>query len=328
MKFSPEVTCIGEVLVDFVSTKRGTNLSDAPGFLKLAGGAPANVAVGIARLGTRSAFIGKVGDDPFGKFLQREITGHGVDASGISFDTNHRTRLAFVSISKSGDRDFEFWEKSPADEWLLPADVDFKKLSRSTIVAMSSFLLIKEPSRTSFFRIAKKLRRAGTMIAFDPNVRLSLWHSPDEARKIMLKAISLSHVVRMNDEEARFLAKADGVEAAAGTLLTLGPELVVVTLGKEGSYFRTPDHSGFMKGYEVNAVDTTGCGDGFFAGLLHGLVQSRKTVKELALSEIASLCLEANAVGALTATRGGAIPALPDGAAVKKFLKAKKEKKR
>ena len=328
MKAYPEVTCIGEVLIDFVSTKRGKNISDAPGFLKLAGGAPANVAVGLARLGTRSAFVGKVGNDPFGKFLKTELARYGVDASGLSFDREHKTRLAFVSLSQTGDRDFEFWESNPADEWLLSADVDFERVSRSTIVNMSSFLLMKEPSRTSFFRIAKKLRRAGCIIAFDPNMRLSLWRSPEEARKIMLKALRLAHVLRMNEEEVKFLSGCDSVEAAAGVILSFGAQLVAVTLGDEWCYFRTAQHSGLMNGFSVKPLDTTGCGDGFFAGLLHGLVQSRKTVQELSLGELVSLCQVANAVGALTATRSGAIPALPDGATVKRFLKAKKEKKR
>ena len=323
MKSSPEITCIGEALVDFVSTKRGVPLSGAPGFLKLAGGASANVAVGLAKLGTNSAFIGKVGNDPFGKFLQMELNRNGVDASGVCFDHEHKTRLAFVSLTKSGDRDFEFWERRPADEQLLPYDLNINKVGKSKIVVMGSFLLLNEPARTSLFRIAKKLRRQGCMIAFDPNVRLTLWRSQDEARKILSRALCLSHVVRMNVEEAKFLSETDNIEIAAGKFVAMGPELVVVTFGDEGCYFKTAQHSGFMKGFSVKAVDTTGCGDGFFAALLHGIVESRKTITELLLGELASICRYANAAGALTATSHGAIPALPDSNRVKKFLKAK-----
>ncbi len=323
MKSFPEITCIGEALVDFVSTKRGVSLSGAPGFLKLAGGASANVAVGLAKLGTHSAFVGKVGNDPFGKFLQAELKRNGVDASGVCFDDEHKTRLAFVSLTKSGDRDFEFWERRPADEQLLPSDLNINKVSKSKIVAMSSFLLMNEPARTSLFRIAKKLRRQGCMIAFDPNVRLALWRSRNEARKIISKALRLPHILRMNIEEAKFLSETDNIEIAAEKFVALGPELVVVTFGKEGCYFKTAQHSGFMKGFSVKAADTTGCGDGFFAALLHGIVQSCKTISELSLGELASICRDANAAGALTATRHGAIPALPDGNRVKQFLKTK-----
>jgi sugar/nucleoside kinase (ribokinase family) len=323
MKSSPEITCIGEAIVDFVSTKRGVLLSGAPGFLKLAGGASANVAVGLARLGTHSAFVGKVGNDPFGKFLQAELNRNGVDASGVCFDDEHKTRLAFVSVTKSGDRDFEFWERRPADEQLLPSDLNINKVGNSKIVAMSSFLLLSEPARTSLFRIAKKLRRQGCMVAFDPNVRLTLWRSHGEARKILSKALCLSHVVRMNVEEAKFLSETDNIEIAAGRFVAMGPELVVVTFGEEGCYFKTVQHSGFMKGFSVTAADTTGCGDGFFAALLHGIARSHKTISELSLGEIASICRDANAAGALTATKHGAIPALPDSNRLRQFLKTK-----
>lgn len=323
MKSFPEITCIGEALVDFVSTKKGVSLSGAPGFLRLAGGASANVAVGLARLGTRSAFVGKVGNDPFGKFLQAALNHNGVDASGVCFDVDHKTRLAFVSLTKSGDRDFEFWERHPADEQLLPSDLKIGKVAKSKIAAMSSFLLLNEPARTSLFRIAKKLRRQGCMIAFDPNVRLTLWRSHREARKIISKALCLSHILRMNIEEAKFLSETDNIEIAVGKFIAMGPELVVVTFGEEGCYFKTAQHSGFMKGFSVKAVDTTGCGDGFFAALLHGIVQSHKTIGELSLGELASVCRDANAAGALTATRHGAIPALPDSNRMRKFLKTK-----
>ncbi len=326
MKSYPEVTCIGESLIDFISTEKGATLSEAGGFLKLAGGAPANVAVGLAKLGTRSAFVGSVGADPFGKFLRSELTRYGVDTAGMSFDHEHKTRLAFVSLTKSGGRDFEFWEKNPADEQLLPGDVNIERVARSKIVAVSSFLLLHEPARTSIFRIVKRLRRGGTTIAFDPNLRLALWKSPNEARKNIMKAIRLSHILRMNDEEAAFLSGKEDIETAAAEFIAMGPQLVVVTRGEKGCYFRSAQHSGFVDGFHVKNADTTGCGDGFYAALLHGLVRSGKSIVELTLSELAENCRTANAVGALTAAKHGAIPALPDAAVLRKFLKSQKVK--
>jgi fructokinase len=326
MKSYPEVTCIGESLIDFISTEKSVTLSEAGGFLKLAGGAPANVAVGLAKLGTRSAFVGKVGADPFGKFLRSELHRYGVDTTGMSFDNEHKTRLAFVSLTKSGDRDFEFWERKPADEQLLPGDVDIDRVAKSKIVAVSSFLLMHEPARTSIVRIMKRLRREGTMIAFDPNLRLALWKSPDEARKNIVKAIHLSNVLRMNDEEATFLSGIEDIEAATAAFISMGPALVVVTRGEKGCYFRTAQHSGFVEGFRVKNADTTGCGDGFYAALLHGLVRSGKGIAELTLSDLVWNCRIANAVGALTAAKYGAIPALPGAAILKKFLKSNKVK--
>ena len=326
MKSYPEVTCIGESLIDFISTEKGVTLSEAGGFLKLAGGAPANVAVGLAKLGTRSAFVGKVGADPFGKFLRSELQRYGVDTDGMRFDDEHKTRLAFVSLTKSGGRDFEFWEKNPSDEQLLLGDVDIKRVAKSKIVAVSSFLLLHEPARTSLFRIVKRLRREGYTIALNPNLRLALWKSPDEARKNIMKVMRLSHVLRMNDEEAAFLSGIEDIETAAAAFLTMGPELVVVTRGEKGCYFRSAQHSGFVKGFRVKNADTTGCGDGFYASLLHGLVQSGKSVAGLTLSDLVWNCRTANAVGALTAAKHGAIPALPDAALLRKFLKSQKVK--
>ncbi len=324
MKSYPEVTCIGEALIDFVSIKKGITLSESESFLKLAGGAPANVAVGLAKLGTRSAFVGKVGADPFGKFLRTELARYGVDTAGMSFDDEHKTRLAFVSLTKSGGRDFEFWEKSPADEQLLPRDVDIEQVSKSKIAAVSSFLLLHEPARTSLFRIVKRLRREGCTIAFDPNLRLALWGSPDEARRNIIKTIRLSHVLRMNDEESAFLSGFEDIEMAAAEFLLMGPELVVVTRGEKGCYFKSAQHSGFVNGFRVKGADTTGCGDGFYAALLHGLVRSGKSIAELTLADLVWNCRAANAVGALTAAKQGAIPALPNASLLKKFLRSQK----
>ena len=132
----PKILTVGEILVDFVSTESGKTLQNAPAFLKCAGGAPANVAVGIARLGTESAYIGNVGDDSFGRFLVSEMNSAGVETSGIRFDPLHRTRLAFVSLKKDGDRDFAFWESDPADEHLEFGKINLDLLKRAHIITL------------------------------------------------------------------------------------------------------------------------------------------------------------------------------------------------
>src|ERR1041385_262704 len=183
MKTIPDITCIGEVLIDFISTKKGVTLSDVPGFVKCAGGAAANVAVGLAKLGILSAFVGKVGNDPFGKFLHRQLREEGVDVSGLRTTQDYNTRLAFVSLSKSSERDFKFWEQHPAVEQLQLSDVNPDRLRKSKIVHISSFLLLNEPARSTALRIARRLKQKRCDISFDPNLRLSLWKSHMEARK-------------------------------------------------------------------------------------------------------------------------------------------------
>jgi sugar/nucleoside kinase (ribokinase family) len=313
---------VGEVIVDFVSARAGTTLSEAPGFTKHAGGAAANVAVGLAKLGIRAAFIGRVGRDPFGHFLTSELRKHGVNTARVRIDDSHRTRLAFVSRTRSGGRDFAFWESSPADEQLRSSDVDFSRIARSGIVHIGSFPLLNEPARSAAFRIAEKVLRLGSIVSFDPNIRLSLWRSPGEARRNLLKMAGLASVLRLNDEEAYFLTGSRRYTHAALKLLARGPVLVAITLGARGSYLRTNLHSAFVRGFKVPVVDTTGCGDSFLAALLFGILKNRTRIPNFSESTLESICRYANAAGALTATRPGVISALPSRRQVERFLAA------
>ncbi len=313
MNNQPKVICIGEVLVDFVATVSGVRLKDAPAFARKAGGAPANVAVGIARLGTPSAFVGSVGDDSFGHFLTEQLQQAGVDVGGVTFDRTRKTRLAFVSLTAGGDRDFEFWENHPADEHLAVSGRLLKKLRTATIVHISSFMLLKEPARSSVLRIARFIEREGSLISFDPNLRMALWKSPAEARRVLRAMVKHTSILRLNEEEAEFLTGMKTIANSARALRAEGPALVVITRGARGCYFQTEEASGNVKGFSVNVVDTTGCGDAFLAALLHGLVERT--------GNLSSICRTANAVGALTALRRGAMAALPTRRQLDLFLR-------
>ncbi len=315
-----QVLSVGEVLVDFVSAKSGVTLKRAPQFIKCAGGAPANVAVGISKLGTRSAMVSKVGNDSFGKFLIGELHSARVDTSGIVCDANHKTRLAFVSLMKNGERDFEFWEQNPADEHLEISEIDPKVFARATIVNIGSFLLLKNPSRTTALQVAKEARALGREVCYDPNLRLSLWRDQAEGKRVMTGMIRLATILRMNYDEAKFFTGIVEIEDAAEKLRRYGPALVVITLGSKGCYFQTSKLSGFVNGFRIKPVDTTGCGDGFLAGLLHGLSLSEKNVEEYLPEELKAICTVANAVGALVALKRGGIAAMPSGRELRQFL--------
>lgn len=328
MKRQARVSCVGEVIVDFVSAKAGVKLGEAPGFLKRAGGAAANVAVGLSRLGETTAFVGKVGRDAFGAFLKRELAKGGVVTSGIREDHTHRTRLAFVSITKSGDREFAFWENRPADECLEAGDVDFRRIARSRIVHLSSFLLHREPARSTAIEIARKAARSGTIVSFDPNVRLSLWSSRRDARRALLGMVKLSSILRLNDAEAAFLTGSRSIHSAALKLLALGPLAVVITAGQKGCYAFTNRFSVFAAGFRVRTVDTTGCGDGFLAALLFKILRNESGIGDLSAPALSSICRFANAAGALTATKFGVITALPTLPQVRAFLASRGPGKR
>ncbi len=318
MKRAPHITCLGEGFVDFISTKNGVSLSAAPGFAKRAGGACANVAAGVAKLGVGSAFAGNVGDDSFGHFLRNELAKAGVDVAGIRFDRMHKTRLAFVSLAKSGERDFEFRGHHPADEHLNLRNVQINKLARSAIVHIGSFLLLREPSRSTAMRVAAALIQKKCMISFDPNLRLSLWNSRSEARRLNLAMAAQATILRLNQEEALFLAGRKNIDSAVRELSALGPSIVVATMGKEGCYVRTGKGSTYVKGFKVRSIDTTGCGDAFFAAFLAAIAKNPSTPIPLEL--LYSMCRYANAAGALTATKLGAMAAMPTARQVDKFL--------
>lgn len=320
MNIKPEVTCIGEILVDFVSTQKGVSLVDGTSFMKLPGGAPANLAVGLVRLGVPTAFIGRVGDDSFGKYLCNELRKIGVVSGGIVFDKQHKTRLAFVSLTPSGERFFEFWETQPADIQLRFSDVNLPTLRESKIIHVSSFLLLKEPARSSLVQIISELQDGTSLISFDPNVRLNLWKTESKAKQLMMKVVKFTDILRLNHQEAAFLTGVDDIEEAAKQLLDTGPRIVVITQGANGCYFRTQNVDGYADGFKVDVVDTTGCGDGFLAGLLQGLLQSDLKIEKLSKEHLHDICRYANAVGAIVATRPGAITALPEKNSVNEFL--------
>jgi len=321
---APRVTCVGEVLVDFISTRKGTTLAGAPSFAKCAGGAAANVAAGLAQLGIATAMVAKVGDDAFGRFLRGELFRMGVGVSGVTFDKKHKTRLAFVSLEQSGERDFDFWQNAPADEQLTLRDVSIPALAKSDIVHIGSFLLLNNPARSTALRIARTLRTKGAQISFDPNLRLSLWKSSREARRVNLAMAKLATILRLNEAEARFLTGRRSLQAAARALRELGPAIVVVTTGAEGCLLESAGAPVFIKGYRVSVADTTGCGDAFLAGLLAGIVKSDLRVEALSLKRLVSICKYANAAGALCATLRGGIAAMPTRSEVATFLRRQK----
>jgi fructokinase len=320
MNSAPDITCVGELLVDFLSERRGVSLEEAPLFRKHAGGAPANVAVGLAKLGVRSAFVGKVGEDSFGRFLSGRLRREGVDVSGLTFHSGRRTRLAFVSLTSAGERDFEFWERRPADEQLRMSDIPLRKILRSKIVHISSFLLLKEPARSTALALARKVRQAGRWVSFDPNLRLPLWSSPGAARRVLLRMVRVSSILRLNAREAQFLTGMSDPERSARKLRSMGPSIVVITLGAGGCYAQTAGCVYRMRGYRVKVVDTTGCGDGFLAGMLYGILRAEEDLASLPLRAVVALSEYGNAVGALTATGYGALSALPSIARVNRFI--------
>ena len=313
--------CLGELLIDFVPTVTGTGLTDAPAFIKAPGGAPGNVAVGLARLGVQSAFMGKVGDDAFGHFLADTLTQAGVDVGPLRFSSEARTALAFVSLRSDGEREFMFYRHPSADMLFTPREVDMDAISRAKLLHFGSISLIGEPSRSATLYAVDAARAAGGLVSYDPNLRLPLWSDADAARKGMLLGLSKAHIVKLSDDESEFLTGLSDLKAACQALWHEDLKLMVVTRGRAGCVYFTPSFTGMVESFSVKAVDATGAGDGFVAGLLQGLLADPSTFQDEA--RLRELCRFANAVGALATTERGAIPALPDRERVREFLSSR-----
>lgn len=314
-----DAICLGELLIDFVPTVTGTGLTDAPAFVKAPGGAPGNVAVGLARLGIPSAFMGKVGADAFGHFLAATLAESGVDVTPLVFSSEARTALAFVSLRADGEREFMFYRHPSADMLFTPSEVDVAAIQQAKLLHFGSISLISEPSRGATLHAVDAARAAGCLISYDPNLRLPLWPDADTAREGMLLGLKKAHIVKISDDETAFLTGTDALEHACKTLWHDDLQLMIVTRGRDGCVYLTPSFTGTAKTFTVEAVDATGAGDGFVAGLLQGVLSDPTVLTEEA--KLRALCRFANAVGALTTTIRGAIPALPDRKKVLEFLR-------
>ncbi|XP_027939048.1 probable fructokinase-6, chloroplastic [Vigna unguiculata] len=315
-KESPLVVCFGEMLIDFVPTVSGLSLAEAPAFKKAPGGAPANVAVGISRLGGSSAFIGKVGEDEFGYMLVDILKENNVNHEGMRFDPGARTALAFVTLRSDGEREFMFYRNPSADMLLQEDELDLDLIRKAKIFHYGSISLITEPCKSAHIAAAKAAKDAGVVLSYDPNLRLPLWPSEDSAREGILSIWETADIIKVSEEEISFLTKGEDPydDAVVRNLFHENLKLLLVTEGAEGCRYYTKEFSGRVKGLKVDAVDTTGAGDAFVAGILSQLAVNLSLIQKE--EELRDSLKFANVCGALTVTERGAIPALPTKKAV------------
>lgn len=311
---------LGELLLDMFPAETGKNLVEVTAFHPKPGGAPANVAVAAARLGAESAFIGKVGDEAFGRYLAEILAEEGVNVQGMRFDPNARTGLAFIALPDVNTQEFVFYRNPSADMELTPDDLDRELLAVSEALHFGSLSLIQEPSRSATLEAVRLAREARALISFDVNYRPPLWNSPEEAFQVVMSVIPQVDLLKVNEMELELLCGSRTPAKACPRLLELGPSLVVATLGADGSYFQVAAGGENVESFPVQTVDATGCGDAFIAGLLTRLVVETKWRDQLTLERMQENLRYANAAGALTALKLGVIPALPTAAEVEQFL--------
>ena len=313
-----DVICLGELLIDFVPTVTGLDLVAADTFRKAAGGAPANVAVGVSRLGLTSGFMGKVGEDGFGRFLADLLARAGVDITTLRFSREARTALAFVSLRADGEREFLFYRSPSADMLFAPEDVDEAALCSAKVLHFGSISLIDEPCRFGALHAVAVARRQGLWVSYDPNSALG----PMAERRGGPNGHASGPRRGEYREDWRgrggFPDRYRGSDRGGRALWHDGLALMAITRGARGCFWLTRDAQGEVPGLEVEAVDTTGAGDAFMAGLLAGLIGSPEA--PLDSNTLDRVCLFANAAGAVTTMSRGAIPSLPDRQAVLDLL--------
>ncbi len=238
-------------------------------YLKCPGGAPANVAVAIARLCGRSAFFGRVGNDPFGRFMQQTLTDEQVDCQHLYFDPVHRTSTVVVDLDEHGERSFTFMVKPSADQFLQLSDIP--SFQNGEWLHVCSIALANQPSRSSTFAAIAQMKEVGGYVSFDPNLREEVWSEPQELQATVMRAVGLADVVKFSEEELQFLTGTQSIEEGLQAIADFQIPLVVVTLGAKGALVVTPNSRQIVSGKAVKPIDTTGAGDAFVGGLLYRL---------------------------------------------------------
>ena len=310
----PDIVTLGELLIDFTPYQAEGASPQAQGlnlFAQNAGGAPANVAVQSAILGAKSAFIGKVGNDLFGRFLKENLEHYHVDTQGLRMDESAQTTLAFVHLDKTGDRSFTFYRNPGADTLLRPDEVDYSLIDSCRLLHFGSLSLSHEPIRSATVAAVEYARDKGKIITYDPNYRPKLWESLQKARSAMRSVLSYVDIIKVSEDELKMLTDCDQFIQGIAKLLGFGVQIAVVTQGAKGCIVAGNGGIERLPTYAVRTVDTTGSGDSFFGAFLYKIAQSGRALSEIPFSDLKEYADFANACGAMCSTKRGAIPAMP-----------------
>lgn len=300
------IISLGEALIDFIPLD-----SDNVTYQKSPGGAPANVAVALAKLGAKSSFLGKVGEDVLGHFMKETLESHGVITTHMLLTDQARTGVVFVTLDPKGERNFSFYIDPSADRFLEKEDLDPTIFSSNHILHFGSISLISEPSKTATLEAVKQAKKNNLKISYDPNLRLDLWPSEEQARETILSVLSEADIVKISDEELTFLTGETELEKGISQLDNYEIPVLLVTYGGAGSYVHVGNQTIHVPAMKVQTVDTTGAGDAFVSGILYNLNEIQGSIKEISIERWKEIVTFASVSGALAASTYGAMTALP-----------------
>jgi len=310
------IVVLGEALID-VFAGEGVSLGEAKTLYPSPGGAPANVAVALARLGADVGFIGKVGADDYGSYLIDLLASEGVDTTHLVADRGGPTMLAIVAVPSLTEQTFILY--NGANTLLRSDELDQSYITSAGVFVFGSVTLASA-SRQAAIQAARWAKEAGNQVIFDVNLRPLIWPDLDIARRLTEEALATTTVVKLNENELEFLTGTRDLARGSQQLLNRGIQMCCVSLGEEGAYFNNGKAAGHVPSFFVDVRDTTGCGDAFVAGLAFELIRMNEPAAALDESSLDQIMLFANACGGLSATQQGAMSALPTLAAVKKLL--------
>ena len=306
-----DVVALGELLIDFTCVS-----ADADGYPTMAahpGGAPANFLAAVTKFGGKTALLGKVGADTFGRLLTGTLEKAGIETRGIVASNDVFTTLAFVTLDEHGDREFAFSRKPGADTQLRFSELELPLIDDAKAFHFGTLSLTDEPARATTYRAVAYAKERGKLITFDPNLRKPLWKDLDTAKEQMLWGLSQADVVKISDEEIEFLFGLNPQEGARKILNDYGVKLVFATCGADGCWFENQNacgHVDSLKGIKV--VDTTGAGDIFGGSAVWKVLQTGKRPEELNEAELRESVHFACTAAGLSTTRPGGISSVPE----------------
>ena len=306
-----DVTALGELLIDFAPYS--VNEAGYPVLSANPGGAPGNFLAALSKYGCRTAMIGKVGGDLFGRLLIRTLQNAGIETKGIVTDENRFTTLAFVSLDKSGNRDFSFARKPGADTCLTPDEIDESLIADARVFHFGTLSLTDEPAASATRRAVELAKRHGLLISLDPNLRKPLWKSEADAKAAIEWSLKQADIVKISDEEIEFLWGLTPEEGGRKLLNEYGVSLAYITLGPKGCYALTASHRVSVASPSgIHVVDTTGAGDIFGGSAMSRFLACKKAPSDLSEEDLIRIVRFACTAASLSTQRHGGISSVPE----------------
>ena len=305
-----DVVAIGELLIDFAPVS-----TDKDGYPTLAakpGGAPCNFLAALAKYGAKTAMISKVGTDAFGKMLVQTLKDIGVETSGIVQDDSVFTTLAFVTLDETGDRSFSFARKPGADTCLSFDEIDLSLIDNTKVFHFGTLSLTNEPAKEATQKAVEYAKKAGKLITFDPNLRESLWDDLKDAKEQMLWGLEQADIVKISDDEVKFLWGCDEKAGAQKLLDEFGVKLAMVTSGAKGALLQNKNCLVSSPCPKVNSIDTTGGGDIFGGSAVGFILKLGKAPEDLSQDELSNVVSFAITAASLSTEKHGGIPSIPN----------------